>query len=213
MKSFVILNSYSVPIDRTDVDTDAILPKQYMALTGRVGFGDYLFDNWRYAESGEPGEDTMKRKKRPDFPLNQLRYQGAKIMLCRANFGCGSSREHAVWALAEWGIRAIIAPSYGDIFYGNCFKNGVLPIKLPTAIVDELFNDLAQTDEPIFMTIDLPEQRVIFEDGKSHLFDIDATRKHFLLSGLDEIGQILAGYSERIKAFEKSRFAAEPWLT
>jgi 3-isopropylmalate/(R)-2-methylmalate dehydratase small subunit len=212
MKPFVLLNSYPVPIDRTDVDTDAILPKQYMALTSRVGFGDYLFDNWRYTEAGEPGDDVTKRKKQPDFPLNQFRYQGAQIMLCRANFGCGSSREHAVWALADWGIRAIIAPSYGDIFYGNCFKNGVLPIKLATPIVDELFNDLTRAEELTFMTIDLPEQRVVCQGGKSYTFDVDASRKHFLLSGLDEIGQILACYSERIKAFEKSRFAAEPWV-
>jgi 3-isopropylmalate/(R)-2-methylmalate dehydratase small subunit len=212
MNPFVILKAHSVPIDRTDVDTDAILPKQYMALTRRVGFGDYLFDNWRYAEAGEPGDDATKREKRPDFPLNQLRYQGAQIMLGRANFGCGSSREHAVWALADWGIKAIIAPSYGDIFYGNCFKNGVLPIRLPADVVEELFNDLVRADEPSPMTIDLPEQRVVCQGGKSYPFDLDASRKKFLLSGLDEIGQILASHSERIKAFEKSHFAAEPWL-
>jgi 3-isopropylmalate/(R)-2-methylmalate dehydratase small subunit len=212
MNPFVILKAHSVPIDRTDVDTDAILPKQYMALTSRVGFGDYLFDNWRYAEAGEPGDDATKREKRPDFPLNQLRYQGAQIMLGRANFGCGSSREHAVWALADWGIKAIIAPSYGDIFYGNCFKNGVLPIRLPADVVEELFNDLVRADEPSPMTIDLPEQRVVCQGGKSYPFDLDASRKKFLLSGLDEIGQILASHSERIKAFEKSHFAAEPWL-
>jgi 3-isopropylmalate/(R)-2-methylmalate dehydratase small subunit len=212
MNPFVILKAYPVPIDRTDVDTDAILPKQYMAATSRVGFGDYLFDNWRYAEAGEPGDDATKREKRPDFPLNQLRYQGAQIMLGRANFGCGSSREHAVWALADWGIKAIIAPSDGDIFYGNCFKNGVLPIRLPADVVEELFNDLVRADEPTPMTIDLPEQRVVCQGGKSYPFDLDASRKKFLLSGLDEIGQILASHSERIKAFEKSHFAAEPWL-
>jgi 3-isopropylmalate/(R)-2-methylmalate dehydratase small subunit len=212
MKPFLILKTYPVPIDRTDVDTDAILPKQYMALTSRVGFGDYLFDNWRYVEAGEPGDDITKRTIRPDFPLNQPRYHGAQIMLSRANFGCGSSREHAVWALADWGIKAIIASSYGDIFYGNCFKNGILPIRLPVEVVEELFNDLARTDEPIPMTIDLPEQRVVCQGGKSYPFDLDASHKNSLLSGLDEIGQILASYSERIKAFEKNHFAAEPWL-
>jgi 3-isopropylmalate/(R)-2-methylmalate dehydratase small subunit len=212
MKPFVILNSYPVPIDRADVDTDAILPKQYMALTSRVGFGDYLFDNWRHAEVGEPGDDITKRTKRPDFPLNQPRYHGAQIMLSRANFGCGSSREHAVWALADWGIKAIIAPSYGDIFYGNCFKNGILPIRLPAELVEELFSDLARLDEPTPMTIDLPEQRLVCRGVKSYSFDLDASLKNSLLSGLDEIGQILASYSERIKAFEKAHFAAEPWL-
>jgi 3-isopropylmalate/(R)-2-methylmalate dehydratase small subunit len=212
MQPFPILKTHPVPIDRTDVDTDAILPKQYMALTSRAGFGDYLFDNWRYVEAGEPGDDMTKRTKRPDFPLNQPRYHHAQLMVCRANFGCGSSREHAVWALADWGIKALIAPSYGDIFYGNCFKNGILPIRLPVDVVDELFNELAQTDERTVMTIDLPEQQVVCQNGKRYSFDLDASRKQALLSGLDEIGQILASHSERIKAFEKNHFAVEPWL-
>ena len=212
MEPFVKLKSYLVPIDRTDVDTDAILPKQYMALTSRVGFGNYLFDNWRYADVGMPGDGITKRTTRPDFPLNQPRYQGAQIMLSRANFGCGSSREHAVWALADWGIKAIIAPSYGDIFYGNCFKNGILPIRSAEEYVEKLFKDIAHIDGPSSMEIDLTEQRLVCQGGETYSFELDASHKRSLLSGLDEIEQILVSYSERIKAFEKTHFMNEPWL-
>ena len=217
MDAFTTLDALVVPIDRANVDTDAIIPKQFMKSIRRTGFGDNLFDEWRYLDRGEPGQDVSKRPRNPDFALNQARYQpgtygpaGAKILLTRENFGCGSSREHAPWALRDFGIRALVAPSFADIFYGNCFKNGMLPIVLDAATVDRLFALVAAT--PGFaMRIDLAAQTVVPEGGEPIRFDIDASRKHRLLNGLDDIGLTLQK-AERIRAYESERRALEPWL-
>ncbi len=210
MQSFTTLDPLVVPIDRPDVDTDAILPKQYMKMIGRTGFGPFLFDEWRYLEPAEPGDDCTARSRTPGFALNQPRYQGAGILLGRGNFGCGSSREHAVWALAEWGIRALVAPSFAEIFHGNCLKNGLLPIVLTETVVDALFAAV-QVIPGYRLTIDLPNQTVCEPDGTTHTFDINPFNKAMLLDGVDEIGVTLRHVAE-IDAFEHERLALEPWL-
>ncbi|WP_020205610.1 3-isopropylmalate dehydratase small subunit [Cupriavidus sp. WS] len=210
MQPFTFLDALVVPVDRPSVDTDAILPKQYMKMIGRTGFGPYLFDEWRYLDAAEPGDDCARRRPVPGFALNQPRYQGAGILLGRANFGCGSSREHAVWALAEWGIRALVAPSFAEIFRGNCLKNGLLPIVLPEAAVDALFAAV-QARPGYRLAIDLPSQAVREPDGTAHAFDINPFNKAMLLDGLDEIGDTLR-HAAAIGSFERERLALEPWL-
>lgn len=210
MERFTVLDGLVAPIDRANVDTDAIIPKQYLKAIGRTGFGATLFDEWRYHDPGEPGMDHSKRRPRADFVLNQPRYAGAQILLARENFGCGSSREHAPWALREFGFRALVAPSFADIFCNNCFKNGLLPIVLPADTVDELFRDVAAT--PGYrLRIDLPEQRITTPHGRDIGFAIDASRKHSLVHGLDEIGQTLE-HREAIRAFEAVHRERFPWL-
>jgi len=210
MESFTKLDGLVVPIDRANVDTDAIIPKQFLKSVKRTGFGPNLFDEWRYLDHGEPGLDNSKRPLNPDFVLNQARYQGAQVLLARRNFGCGSSREHAPWALTDFGIRCIVAPSFADIFYNNCFKNGLLPVALPEDEVDELFRRVEAT--PGYrLTVDLPEQCVVRPDGKRLSFEVDAFRKQCLLEGLDEIGLTLQQRRD-IEAYERSRREQAPWL-
>jgi 3-isopropylmalate/(R)-2-methylmalate dehydratase small subunit len=210
MEKFVTHTGLVAPLDRANVDTDAIIPKQFLKSIKRSGFGPNLFDAWRYLDQGEPGMDNSRRPLNPNFVLNQPRYRGASILLARENFGCGSSREHAPWALLDFGFRAVIAPSYADIFFNNCFKNGVLPIVLPAAGVDLLFHEVLA--EPGYrLTVDLPAQAVITPSGNTHAFDIDPFRKHCLVNGLDEIGLTLQHVDE-IKAFEAKRRAEQPWL-
>jgi 3-isopropylmalate/(R)-2-methylmalate dehydratase small subunit len=198
------------PIDRVDVDTDAILPKQYMRSIERTGYGDFLFDEWRYLDPGELGENTSKRRLNPDFILNQARYAGAGILLCRRNFGSGSAREHAVWAIREYGIQALIAPSFGDIFFNNCLKNNVLPIALPETDVEYLFEQVA-TNPGYRLKIDLAKQTVRILHGRELGFMIDAFRKRCLLENLDDISFALA-HAEQIRAFEVRRRKEVPWL-
>jgi len=210
MEPFVRHTGLAVPLDRANVDTDAIIPKQFLRSIKRSGFGPNLFDAWRYLDHGEPGMDASRRALNPDFVLNQPRYRGASILLARENFGCGSSREHAPWALLDFGFRAVIAPSYADIFFSNCFKNGLLPIVLPAGSVDLLFHEVLA--EPGYrLTVDLPAQAVITASGKTHAFDIDPFRKHCLVNGLDEIALTLQ-HGDQIKAFEARRRAEQPWL-
>jgi 3-isopropylmalate/(R)-2-methylmalate dehydratase small subunit len=211
MQPFRVLTGLVAPLDRANVDTDAIIPKQFLKSINRSGFGPNLFDAWRYLDSGEPGTDMSRRRPNPDFVLNQPRYQGAQILLARRNFGCGSSREHAPWALGEYGFRAIIAPSYADIFFNNCFKNGLLPIVLPESAVERLFHDTAAF--PGFaLTVDLERQTVATTDGGTVFsFDVDAFRKDCLLNGLDDIGLTLT-HADEIRAFETKRKAEQPWL-
>ncbi len=210
MQPFTQLNGLVAPLDRANVDTDAIIPKQFLKSIQRAGFGPNAFDEWRYLDHGEPGMDNSKRPLNPDFVLNQSRYQGASVLLARENFGCGSSREHAPWALLDYGFRAIIAPSFADIFFNNCFKNGILPIKLDAAVVDQLFNEVAAS-EGYKLTVDLEKQAVVTPSGKSIAFDVDAHRKYCLLNGFDDIGLTLRHVDE-IKAFEAKHCAAQPWL-
>ena len=210
MRPFTHLHSQVVPLDRANIDTDALIPKQFMKSILRTGFGDNLFDEWRYLDRGEPGQDMSTRRRNPEFALNQPRYVGAQILLTRENFGCGSSREHAVWALNDFGIRVIIAPSYADIFFNNCFKNGLLPITLPFEIITRLFHDVEQ-HVGFALTVDLSAQTLASSDGFATTFAIDATRKGRLLHGLDDIALTLQR-AERIRAFEVRRHAAEPWL-
>jgi 3-isopropylmalate/(R)-2-methylmalate dehydratase small subunit len=196
------------PLDRTNVDTDAIIPKQFLKSIRRSGFGPYLFDEWRYLDRGEPDMDCSRRPLNPDFVLNQPCYASARILLARENFGCGSSREHAPWALEDYGFRAILAPSFADIFYNNCFKNGVLPIVLDAALVDQLFQEC----KPGYtLTIDLAEQTITTPFGESIHFDIDASRKHRLLNGLDDIALTLQR-ADAIRAYESKRRQEAPWL-
>ncbi len=210
MQKFEKLTGLVVPLDRANVDTDAIIPKQFLKSIKRSGFGPYAFDEWRYLDHGEPGMDCSKRPLNPDFVLNQPRYQGAQILLARENFGCGSSREHAPWALADYGFRVIIAPSFADIFFNNCFKNGLLPIKLATERVDALFQ--AVEAQPGFaLAVDLVQQNLIAPDGTAYQFEVDEFRKHCLLNGLDDIGLTLQ-HQDEIKAFEAKHRAAQPWL-
>ena len=210
MQAFTQLNGLVVPLDRANVDTDAIIPKQFLKSIKRSGFGPNAFDEWRYLDHGEPGMDNSKRPLNPDFVLNQPRYQDASILLARENFGCGSSREHAPWALLDYGFRAIIAPSFADIFFNNCFKNGILPIVLDAASVDTLFN--AVESQPGYqLNVDLAAQTVTTPDGKSYGFDVDAFRKHCLLNGLDDIGLTLQ-HVDDIKTFENRHKASQPWL-
>jgi 3-isopropylmalate/(R)-2-methylmalate dehydratase small subunit len=210
MQKFEKLNGLAMPLDRANVDTDAIIPKQYLKSIKRSGFGPTLFDDWRYLDPGEPGMDHSQRRINPDFVLNQARYQGVQILLARDNFGCGSSREHAPWALVDYGFRAIIAPSYADIFYNNSFKNGLLPIVLGRDAVDQLFKECAAT--PGYkLTVDLVAQKVTSPAGTIFKFEIDAFRRHCLLNGLDDIGLTLQHVAE-IKAYEERRRQEAPWL-
>ncbi|HUH95083.1 MAG TPA: 3-isopropylmalate dehydratase small subunit [Casimicrobiaceae bacterium] len=211
MQPFRVLTGIVAPLDRANVDTDTIIPKQFLKSINRSGFGPNLFDGWRYLDRGEPGVDPATRPLNPDFALNQPRYRGAQILLARRNFGCGSSREHAPWALADYGFRAIIAPSFADIFFNNSLKNGLLPVVLGEADVDRLFH--ACFAMPGFaLTIDLERQIVASTDGASVLaFDIEPFRKHCLLNGLDEIGLSLE-HADEIRAFEARHFANQPWL-
>ena len=211
MEPFRVHTGIAVPLDRANVDTDAIIPKQFLKSIKRSGFGPNLFDEWRYLDRGEPGMDNARRPRNPDFVLNQPRYAHASILLARRNFGCGSSREHAPWALADYGFRAIVAPSYADIFHNNCYKNGLLPIVLTEAEVDRLF--AAAAAFPGFMlTIDLERQTVAMQDGSATFhFDVEPFRKHCLLDGLDEIGLTLK-HADDIRAFETKRLAEYPWL-
>ena len=210
MKAFTQLNGLVCPLDRANVDTDAIIPKQFLKSIKRSGFGPYLFDEWRYTDQGEPGMDCTNRPLRNDFVLNQSRYRGAEILLARDNFGCGSSREHAPWAIEDYGFRAIIAPSFADIFFSNCYKNGVLPIVLTAASVDKLFAECSAR-EGYKLEIDLQSQTVVTPSGESFGFDITSHRKHCLMNGLDEIGLTLQ-HADAIKAFEARHQLAQPWL-
>lgn len=210
MQTYERLDGLVLPLDRRDVDTDAIIPKQFMKSVERTGFGDYLFDELRYLDPGELGKDCSARPLNPQFVLNQPRFKDAQILLARENFGCGSSREHAPWALVDYGFRALIAPSFADIFFNNCYKNGLLPIVLEASIVDALF-DAVEAIPGYRLKIELPEQRVTTPDGVIYDFAIDASRKHCLLNGLDDIA-ITLQKAERIKAYERARAAEEPWL-
>ena len=210
MQKFEKLTGLVMPLDRGNVDTDSIIPKQYLKSIKRTGFGPALFDSWRYLDPGEPGMDHSKRRINPEFVLNHPRYQGAQILLARENFGCGSSREHAPWALLEYGIRAVIAPSFADIFYNNSFKNGLLPIVLERAAVSRLFSETEAT--PGYrLTVDLAAQTVTTPSGVVFKFEVEAFRKLSLINGLDEIGQTLQ-HVEAIKAYEARRKKAAPWL-
>ena len=210
MQKFIKLTGLVAPLDRANVDTDAIIPKQFLKSIKRSGFGPNLFDEWRYLDHGEPDKDNAGRPLNPDFVLNQPRYQGAQILLARDNFGCGSSREHAPWALQDYGFRAIIAPSYADIFYNNCFKNGLLPIVLTASQVDTLFQETAVMPG-YAVTIDLQQQIITPPGGAVIPFEVDAFRKHCLLNGLDDIGLTLQ-HVDDIKAYEKRRSNEAPWL-
>ena len=211
MQKFTLLKGLVAPMDRENVDTDAIIPKQFLKSIKKTGFGVNLFDEWRYLDHGEPGQDPASRKPNPDFVLNQPRYAGASILLARKNFGCGSSREHAPWALDQYGFRAIIAPSFADIFFNNCFKNGLLPIVLPEATVDQLFNEAAAF--PGYqLTVDLERQVVVRPQGEEIPFDVVPFRKYCLLNGFDDIGLTLR-HADKIRAFEAARLASKPWLS
>ncbi|QNN47765.1 3-isopropylmalate dehydratase small subunit [Thermomonas brevis] len=210
MTPFTTHTGLAAPLDRANVDTDQIIPKQFLKSIRRSGFGPNLFDEWRYLDVGQPGQDCATRPRNPDFVLNRPRYAGASVLLARANFGCGSSREHAPWALAEYGFRAIIAPSFADIFFNNSFKNGLLPIVLKDEEVDALFAQCEAT-EGYALSIDLAAQTVTRPDGVQHRFEVDAFRKHCLLHGLDDIGTTLQA-RDAIAAFEAKHRAAQPWL-
>lgn len=210
MKPFTRHEGVVAPLDRANVDTDAIIPKQFLKSIERTGFGANLFDEWRYLDRGEPGQDCSQRPLNPDFVLNQPRYRGASILLARENFGCGSSREHAPWALADYGFRVLIAPSFADIFYNNCFKNGLLPIVLPAEVVDRLLRE-AKATEGYRLSVDLEAQTVTTLAGAAWTFEVDAERKHRLLHGLDDIG-ITLQYVDKIRAYEDRRRQEAPWL-
>ncbi|MCK6423053.1 MAG: 3-isopropylmalate dehydratase small subunit [Aquabacterium sp.] len=210
MQAFTVHQGLVAPMDRANVDTDAIIPKQFLKSIHRSGFGPNLFDEWRYLDHGEPGQDPAARKPNPDFVLNQPRYRGASILLARKNFGCGSSREHAPWALEQYGFRALIAPSYADIFFNNCFKNGLLPIVLPESVVAGLFDDVAAFPG-YSLTIDLGAQAIVKPDGSSIAFEVQPFRKYCLMSGFDDIGLTLR-HADKIKAYEAERLARMPWL-
>jgi 3-isopropylmalate/(R)-2-methylmalate dehydratase small subunit len=210
MKPFISYTGIVVPLDRANVDTDAIIPKQFLKSIKKTGFGPHLFDEWRYLDHGEPGMDMTQRKKNPEFVLNQPRYEKSTILISRENFGCGSSREHAPWAIEDYGFRAILAPSFADIFFSNCFKNGLLPIVLPTETIDDLFKAINK-QEGYSLTIDLENQSVILPSNNKINFQVDAFRKHCLVNGLDDIGLTMQ-HSETIKAFEKSYYQQNSWL-
>lgn len=210
MEKFIRLDGLVAPLDRANVDTDAIIPKQFLKSIKRSGFGPNLFDAWRYLDHGEPDQDNSGRPLNPDFVLNQARYAGAQILLARENFGCGSSREHAPWALADYGFRALIAPSYADIFYNNCFKNGLLPVVLDAAVVEQLFEETAAT--PGYrLAIDLEAQTVKTPKGAVFQFELNSFRKYCLLNGLDDIALTLS-HADKISAYEEQRKRIEPWL-
>ena len=211
MEPFTLHRGLVAPLDRANVDTDAIIPKQFLKSIKRTGFGPNLFDEWRYLDRGEPGMDNTRRPLNPDFALNQARYKGASILVARKNFGCGSSREHAPWALQDYGFRAILAPSYADIFFNNCFKNGVLPVRLQESEIDRLFHEIAAF--PGFeLVIDLPNQVVRSVDGSLvYAFEVEAFRKDCMLNGWDDIGLVLR-HADKIRDFEARRLAEQPWL-
>ena len=210
MQKFTVVKGLAAPLDRANVDTDQIIPKQFLKSIKRTGFGVNLFDEWRYLDEGYPGQDCSKRPLNKDFVLNQPRYQGASVLLARQNFGCGSSREHAPWALGEYGFRAVIAPSYADIFFNNCFKNGMLPVILSEAQVDQLFRE-CEAAEGYQITVDLEKQQVITPSGEAFGFEVDAFRRHCLLNGLDDIGLTLQD-GDAIRAFEEKAKTARPWV-
>jgi 3-isopropylmalate/(R)-2-methylmalate dehydratase small subunit len=210
MQAFTVHKGLVAPMDRENVDTDAIIPKQFLKSIQRSGFGPNLFDEWRYLDRGEPGQDPTQRRPNPDFVLNQPRYAGASVLLARRNFGCGSSREHAPWALEQYGFRALIAPSYADIFFNNCFKNGLLPIQLPEAQVARLFDEV-KGFVGYALTIDLPRQVIVKPDGSELPFDVEPFRKYCLLNGFDDIGLTLR-HADKIRVFEAERLAKMPWL-
>ncbi len=210
MNPFRIHSGLVAPIDRENVDTDAIIPKQFLKSIKKSGFGPNLFDEWRYLDQGEPGQDPASRRENPDFALNQARYKGASVLLARKNFGCGSSREHAPWALEQFGFRALIAPSFADIFFNNCFKNGLLPIQLPEHEVSRLFDELAAF-VGYSLTVDLERQLVVKPDGSSLPFEVQPFRKYCLLGGFDDIGLTLR-HADKIRAFEAERLLTKPWL-
>lgn len=210
MKSFSVEQGIVIPLDRPNVDTDAIIPKQFLKSIQRSGFGPNLFDEWRYLDLGEPGKSCENRPLNPDFVLNQARYQGGTILLARENFGCGSSREHAVWALDDFGIRVVIAPSFADIFFSNTSKNGILAIRLDDSAINELF-DAVEAESGYQLTVDLPNQTILMPNGKSIAFDIDPFKKHCLVNGLDDIGLTLQ-HADEISAYEQQRKQQAPWL-
>ena len=210
MEKFTVLQGIVAPLDRSNVDTDAIIPKQFLKSIYRTGYGPNLFDEWRYLDKGEPGMDPATRKINPDFVLNQPRYQGSTILLARKNFGCGSSREHAAWALTQYGFRVVIAPSFADIFYNNAFKNGLLPISLPEFVVDYLFDEI-KANNGYQLSVDLVNRVVIEPNGKRHEFEVPESRRYCLLNGLDDIG-ITLQHADEIKAFEQQRLNQKPWL-
>ncbi|GAB3380123.1 3-isopropylmalate dehydratase small subunit [Spongiibacter taiwanensis] len=210
MKPFTTLNGLAAPMDRANVDTDMIIPKQFLKSIKRSGFGPNLFDELRYLDEGKPGQECSGRPLNPDFPLNQDRYQGASILLARENFGCGSSREHAPWALEDYGFRCVIAPSFADIFFNNCFKNGILPIVLKADIVDKLFQEMYAV-EGYKLLVDLPTQTIQTPAGESIAFEVDSFRKHCLINGLDDIGLTLED-ADDIRAFEGKWRQKSPWL-
>ncbi len=208
MKAFTTLTALVAPLDRANIDTDAIIPKQFLKSIRRAGFGPYLFDEWRYLDHGEPEMDCTNRPLNKEFVLNQPKYQGAQILLTRENFGCGSSREHAPWALDDYGFRAIIAPSFADIFFNNCFKNGILPIVLAAETVDQLFNEMSEGYQ---LTIDLQTQTITTPSGAGIAFTIDENRRFRLLNGLDDIALSLQ-HADKIKIYEAERAKRAPWL-
>jgi len=210
MEPFTTITGLVAPLDRSNVDTDAIIPKQFLKSIHRTGFGPNLFDSWRYLDAGEPGQDPSARRPNPDFVLNRPRYAGAEILLARENFGCGSSREHAVWALTDFGFRAVIAPSFADIFYNNSFKNGLLPVQLSAETADRLFRE-TEANEGYRLTIDLECQEVVEPDGTAHAFEVDPFRRQCLLQGLDDIGLTLQ-HADEIRAYESRRRGEAPWL-
>ena len=210
MQQFTVHKGLVAPMDRANVDTDAIIPKQFLKSIKKTGFGPNLFDEWRYLDKGEPGVPESQRKPNPDFVSNQPRYKGASILLARKNFGCGSSREHAPWAIDQYGFRAVLAPSFADIFFNNCFKNGLLPIVLPESVIDGLFNEVAAF--PGFeLTIDLHRQVVVKPQGEEIPFEVNSFRKYCLLNGFDDIGLTLR-HADKIRAYEAQRLATKPWL-
>ena len=210
MEKFETFTGIVCPLDRSNVDTDAIIPKQFLKSIKRSGFGPNLFDEWRYLDHGEPGMDNSTRPLNPDFVLNDPRYRGAQVLLTRDNFGCGSSREHAPWALEDYGFKVILAPSYADIFFNNCFKNGILPIVIKEEIIDKLFR-LAMMEQPLELTVNLEDQRLIIPSGDEIDFEVDPFRKHCLLNGLDDIGLTLQHVAE-VRAYEERRRREAPWL-
>lgn len=210
MQAFKQLNGLVAPLDRANVDTDAIIPKQFLKSIKRAGFGPNAFDEWRYLDHGEPGMDNSKRPLNPDFVLNQARYQGASVLLTRENFGCGSSREHAPWALEDFGFKVVIASSFADIFFNNCFKNGMLPIVLPAEIVESLFQEV-EKEIGYQLYVNLAAQTVTTPSGNKYSFEVDSVRKHNLLNGLDDIGLTMQ-HQDKINAFELKHQQAQPWL-
>ena len=210
MKPFITHTGIVAPLDRANVDTDAIIPKQFLKSIKKTGFGPHLFDEWRYLDHGEPGMDLTQRKKNPEFVLNQTPYEKASILIARENFGCGSSREHAPWAIEDYGFRAILAPSFADIFYSNCFKNGLLPIVLSNETIDFLFKSI-YANKGYVLTIDLENQFVVMPSNEKISFQVDAFRKHCLMQGLDDIGLTMQ-HSETIKAFEQDYYQKNSWL-